>query len=88
MMAVIGPNTDQAVANIVNRDWRNLSEAEMVSATWAYYFFSVQFRENLEIATDFFPEDNNLRKLLGEEAKHGQPVALSGDCGAARASGS
>ncbi len=40
----------------------------MVSATWAYYFFSVQFRENLEIATDFFPEDNNLRKLLGEEA--------------------
>ena len=67
-MAAIPPTTAQTIATIVNRDWRNLSEAEMISATWAYYFFSVQFRENLEIAADFFPEDNNLRKLLGEES--------------------
>ena len=67
-MAAIAPTTEQAVASIVNFGWRNLSEAEMISATWAYYFFSVQFRENLELATEFFPEDNNLRKLLGEES--------------------
>ena len=34
---------------------------------WAYYHFSVQFRENLEAACDLFPQDEKLAHLTSEE---------------------
>ena len=43
--------------------WHALSEQECVAAAWAYYFFSVQFRENLEIARRLHPDDDKLLDL-------------------------
>ena len=47
--------------------WEDLTELELESAAWAYYYFSVQFRENLEIACALFPEDIGLQQLMREE---------------------
>ncbi len=58
---------NRIIADIVGLGWPHLSQPEMLAVAWAYYFFSVQFRENLELACDFFPEDPSLQKLLGEE---------------------
>jgi hypothetical protein len=57
----------QTIADICNLDWSNLTEEECLDVAWAYYFFSVQFRENLEIACGLFPEDANLGRLRREE---------------------
>ncbi len=43
--------------------WHRLSEQECVAAAWAYYYFSVQFRENLEIARRLLPDDEKLLDL-------------------------
>lgn len=48
-------------------DWPGLSEAELTGAAWAYYFFSVQFRENLQIACKLYPDDPLLKRLEREE---------------------
>ncbi len=58
---------DQIVADICNLSWQNLNEQEAVRAAWAYYYFSVQFRENLELSCVLFPDDENLRRLKKEE---------------------
>ena len=55
------------IFQICDLNWAALSEEEMLSAAWAYYFFSVQFRENLELACDLYPEDVNLARLKKEE---------------------
>jgi len=47
--------------------WHRLSEGELVDAAWAYYYFSIQFRENLEIAAARHPHDRKLRQLVKEE---------------------
>jgi hypothetical protein len=48
-------------------DWPNLTEAELTGIAWAYFFFSIQFRENLEIACTLYPTDPLLRQLAKEE---------------------
>ncbi len=55
------------VDDICKHDWGSLTEAELTDAAWAYYFFSVQFRENLEIACELFPNDPKLQQLEQEE---------------------
>jgi hypothetical protein len=55
------------VAEICGLRWRNLSKEELVDVAWAYYNFSVQFRENLEIACQLYPADLKLRQLKLEE---------------------
>jgi hypothetical protein len=47
--------------------WESLSEADFIDAAWAYYFFSVQFRENLLIARRLHPDDEKLQHLESEE---------------------
>jgi hypothetical protein len=47
--------------------WSSLSRDEMVDLAWAYYFFSIQFRESLNEARRLYPEDENLRRLEAEE---------------------
>jgi hypothetical protein len=44
-----------------------LSSEDLEYVAWAYYFFSVQFRENLEIACDLHPDDDKLTQLRREE---------------------
>ncbi len=58
---------EQLIADICGLDWLNANPEDMTSVAWAYYYFSVQFRENLEIACELFPDDLNLRRLKLEE---------------------
>ncbi len=43
--------------------WSLLSREDLINVAWIYYFFSVQFRENLEIARSLYPNDEQLIEL-------------------------
>lgn len=58
---------DEVITEICSLNWTNLTAQEMISVAWAYYFFSVQFRENLCIACELFPDDPALKRLFAEE---------------------
>ncbi len=47
--------------------WSSMSRENMVDVAWAYYFFSIQFRESLAEARRLYPQDENLRLLEAEE---------------------
>ncbi|HML11044.1 MAG TPA: hypothetical protein VK432_09295 [Stellaceae bacterium] len=47
--------------------WDELNCDEVMRVATAYYFFSVQFRENLEVARDFHPNDDKLAALCEGE---------------------
>jgi hypothetical protein len=51
------------IDEITSLSWTNLSRADLVRTAWAYYFFSVQFRESLEQACDLHPWDQSLHDL-------------------------
>ena len=53
----------QVINEICNLNWANLSEADLIRVAWAYYHFSVHFRECLEIARDMYPDDERLLQL-------------------------
>jgi len=57
----------KVIDEICALNWEGLTEADLVGVAWAYYYFSVQFRENLEIACKLYPEDAKLRQLAKEE---------------------
>ncbi len=56
-----------AVDRICDLDWSGLTEQEFVDVAWAYYYFSIQFRENLTITCELFPDDVKLQQLEREE---------------------
>ncbi len=58
---------DTAIDDICRLKWSRLGESDLVGVAWAYYYFSVQFRENLEIARSLHPDDPMLRQLEKEE---------------------
>jgi hypothetical protein len=47
--------------------WSNLSKNALTDVAWVYYYFSIQFRENLEIACHLYPNDLKLKQLMDEE---------------------
>jgi hypothetical protein len=51
------------IAEIGRFAWAELTEDQATDVAWAYYFFSVQFRENLEIACRLLPDDPKLQDL-------------------------
>jgi hypothetical protein len=51
------------IENICSLNWDGLSADELLSVAWAYYYFSVQFRENLATARELLPEDEHLLEL-------------------------
>ena len=53
----------QVVDEICNLEWHLLTSDEMIAAAHAYYYFSVQFRENLQIARSLLPNDEKLFRL-------------------------
>jgi hypothetical protein len=62
------PSADQpAIDEICNLNWSGLTESDQIGVAWAYYYFSIQFRENLQIACTMYPEDENLERLEREE---------------------
>ena len=54
---------EQVIEEICNLNWANLNEEDLIRVAWAYYHFSVQFRECLEIAREMYPEDERLLQL-------------------------
>lgn len=50
--------------DICNLDWVSLDRDGNTAVAWAYYYFSIQFRENLEVAYRLYP--GNLLKALVE----------------------
>jgi hypothetical protein len=56
-----------AILDICDLPWARLSQEDMTDAAWAYYYFSVQFRENLEITAGLYPNDDKLKQLVREE---------------------
>jgi hypothetical protein len=58
---------EAVIADICELAWNDLDEAALIDVAWAYYFFSVQFRENLSLACALYPADEKLRDLEREE---------------------
>lgn len=56
------------IQEICDLSWPTLDEQGVVDAAWGYYFFSVQFQENLEIARKLYPDDSKLKDLEREES--------------------
>lgn len=57
----------QVIDDICNLNWSGLERDDLVAVAWAYYYFSVQFRENLELACDLNPCDEKLTQLFEGE---------------------
>ena len=55
------------IGEICRLGWQNLTSIELVDVAWAYYHFSIQFRENLEVACQLYPYDLGLKQLMREE---------------------
>jgi hypothetical protein len=51
------------VDEICGLNWLELSGDELIDVAWVYYYFSIQFRENLEIARTLYPDDARLEDL-------------------------
>jgi hypothetical protein len=54
---------ERAIDDICGLNWKQLSPQDLINVAWAYYYFSVQFRENLEIARSLYPGDEQLLQL-------------------------
>jgi hypothetical protein len=68
--SVIGTNDAQftkIIGDICALSWENIDRAELFSVMQVYYYFSIQFRQNLEIACNMFPEDEKLHTLYVAE---------------------
>jgi hypothetical protein len=55
------------ISEICDFNWQNLSQAELTAVAWAYYYFSIQFRQSLLLACEYFSGDANLARLKHEE---------------------
>lgn len=53
----------EVINEICDLRWSRLTQDDLISVAWIYYYFSVQFRENLEIARDLYPDDVRLQQL-------------------------
>lgn len=51
------------IRRICGLRWGDVTQADLLAVAQSYYFFSVQFRENLEIACQLYPFDANLKEL-------------------------
>lgn len=51
------------IAEICDFNWTALTEDDLIGIAWVYYYFSVQFRESLEIARHLYPDDERLQEL-------------------------
>jgi hypothetical protein len=54
---------EKVINRICNLPWENLKDEELLRVAMAYYYFSVQFRENLEVACKLYPGDEKLKDL-------------------------
>jgi hypothetical protein len=54
---------EKVIADICDLNWSGLSQDDVTNVAWVYYFFSVQFCENVGIARALYPEDKALEEL-------------------------
>lgn len=68
-MDTMVPSTNyrMVIDQIASLDWVALDEAELSRVAWAYYYFSIQFRESLMEALRRNPTDMLLQHLVREE---------------------
>ena len=57
------PAYKKLIKDICGLNWSGLPQEDLISVAWAYYYFSIQFRECLEIACKLYPEDERLLEL-------------------------
>jgi hypothetical protein len=57
----------RVIEEIASLNWQGLTRQDVLAAAHAYYYFSVQFRENLEIAVALHPWDAGLAELHAGE---------------------
>jgi hypothetical protein len=67
MQLQVAQRYKQVVDDISNLAWDALSRDDLITVAWGYYFFSVQFRESLELACDQHPWDDRLLVLRDGE---------------------
>ena len=53
----------QVIEEIASLDWSSLSHTDVIRTAYAYYYFSVQFRESLVLACEQHPDDESLQSL-------------------------
>ena len=53
----------KVIDSICDLKWDTLDQEDLINVAWVYYYFSVQFRENLEIARKLYPDDDRLLEL-------------------------
>lgn len=58
---------ERVIDEICAFDWESLGDDAIMQVANAYYYFSVQFRESLEIACHLYPQDDKLRQLRAGE---------------------
>jgi hypothetical protein len=51
------------IDDICDLNWINITQDDLISVAWVYYYFSVQFRESLEVARKLYPDDDRLQQL-------------------------
>jgi len=61
------PGCESMIVSICDMPWQQLHPTDLMRVAKAYYYFSVQFRENLEIACLLYPNDALLRELRAGE---------------------
>jgi hypothetical protein len=61
------PAFDVVIDDICQMQWEYIHAEDLIRVAKVYYFFSIQFRESLEIACRLRPEDEMLKKLWRDE---------------------
>lgn len=54
---------ERVIDDICNLSWESIGEEEVLRVALAYYYFSIQFRESLEITCCLYPNDTRLDLL-------------------------
>jgi len=61
-LASVELSYEHVIDDICNLKWAHLDREGLINVAWLYYYFSVQFRENLEIARGLYPDDEQLKQ--------------------------
>jgi len=69
---------EKVIADICDLNWSGLSQDDVTNVAWVYYFFSVQFCENVGIARALYPEDKALEELDRGERDNRQSLSIPG----------
>ena len=67
MDMMVGEEYKSIIAEIAGLQWTSLDENELLAVAWAYYYFSIQFREYLLETSSLYPDDVLLQQLIAGE---------------------